>query len=228
MDHKISNTGGFFLADKPSGISSARVVSEVKKKFGFKKVGHAGTLDPFATGLLIVLVDKFTKKFDFFQTLEKEYEATVMLGKTTDTYDVEGKVISGFKGKIEIEKEKLLTALKSFEGKILQKPPSFSALKIKGTPSYKLAREGKVVELSPRKVFIKKIELTKLALPKIYLKITCSSGTYIRSLANDLGEKLGFGAYLFELKRTRIGKFDLKNATSLEELSLNDLRTNLT
>lgn len=218
---------GFFLIDKPEDWTSYDVVRFLKKKFNLRKVGHAGTLDPFATGLLIILVGKFTKKFDYFQKQEKEYEAVVFLGKTTDTYDVEGKVTSKFKGKIGLKKEKVLKVLKSFEGEIKQVPPIFSALKVKGKPAYRLARKGQDLKLEPRKVFIKKIDLQKIDPPRIYIKVTCSSGTYVRSLAYDIGEKLGFGAFLEKLVRTKIGNFILKDAKIPTGLTINDLKTNI-
>jgi len=215
---------GYFLVDKPIDWTSYDVIRLLKRKFTFEKIGHAGTLDPFASGLLIVLVGSYTKKFDYFQTLEKEYEATMYLGKTTDTYDVEGKIISEYKGKIKIEKSKLLEIFKYFKGEIEQVPPAYSALKIKGRPAYKMARKGETVKLQPRKIFIKKIDLLKTELPKIYIKVSCSSGTYIRSLAFDIGKKLGYGAYLEELKRTKIGTFKLKDAKEPKGLSMKDLR----
>lgn len=218
---------GYFLANKPAGWTSYDVVKLLKKKLGLKKIGHAGTLDPNALGLLIILVGKATKKFDYFQNLEKEYEAVVYLGKTTDTYDVEGKTMSEYKGKIKIKKDEFLKILKSFEGESLQTPPAFSALKIKGKPAYKLARKGELPKLTPRRIFIKKIELQKISIPRIYLKIICSSGTYIRSLVYDLGGKLGYGAFLEKLKRTRIGSFNLKDAKPPELLNLADLKEDL-
>ncbi len=213
---------GILLVNKPVEWTSFKVVSFLKRKLGVKKIGHAGTLDPFATGLLIILIGKATKKFAYFQTMDKEYEATIHLGKVTDTYDVEGKIIKEYKGKIEIDKEKILAVLKSFEGEIEQTPPIFSALKIKGQPAYKLARRGEEFKVKLRKVFIKKIELLKIETPIIYIKVICSSGTYIRSLAYDIGQKLGYGAFLEKLKRTRIGEYNIKEAKKPEEMNLNN------
>ena len=214
---------GFLLVNKPKDWTSFRVVNFLKHKFNLRKIGHAGTLDPFATGLLIILIGKATKRFAEFQIQEKEYEAVIYLGKVTDTYDTEGKVIEEYKGKIEINKENILKVLKSFEDEIEQVPPIFSALKIKGQPAYKLARKGLEVKVKPRKVFIKSIVLLRIDLPRIFIKTKVSSGTYIRSLAYDIGKKLGFGAYLEELKRTRIGKYNIKDAKSPEEMTLKDL-----
>lgn len=214
---------GYLLINKPVGWTSFRVVSFLKKKFVIKKIGHAGTLDPFAEGLLIILVGKATKDFDYFKTLEKEYEAVIYQGKNTDTYDVEGKIIKEYKNKIEIKRDKLKKILKLFIGETFQKPPIFSALKIKGRPAYKMARGGEVPKINPRKIFIKKIELQKIANPRIYLNIVCSSGTYIRSIAYDLGQKTGYGAFLEKLKRTRIGNYSLANAKSPDDIILKDL-----
>lgn len=225
---------GYFLINKLAGWTSYDVIRFLKKKFAqhyqksaectFKKIGHAGTLDPFAEGLLIILIGKATKKFDYFQTLEKEYEAVMHLGKTTDTYDVEGKTVSEYKGEIKIEKDKLIRILESFEGEVEQMPPAFSALKIRGRPAYKMARKGEEVKLQPRKVFIKEIKLLKIKSPLINIKVTCSSGTYIRSLAYDIGEKLGYGGYLEKLKRTRIGQLRLKDAKKPEKIIPKNLK----
>ncbi len=224
MKKKIENNG-FFLIDKPKDWTSHDIVSFVKKKFKLRKVGHAGTLDPSASGLLIVLVNKCTKKFDYFQTLEKEYEAVICLGKETTTYDKEGEIVFLYKGKIDFKEEKILKTLKLFTGKILQKPPIYSALKVKGIPAYKLARRGKSPELKERRVYIKKIDLLKIYLPNIYISIICSSGTYIRSLAYDIGKELKTGAYLTELIRTKIGNLNIKEAKSPNVLVLDDLIT---
>lgn len=215
---------GFFLINKPKSWSSYDVIRFFKKKFGFKKIGHAGTLDPLATGLLVVLLGRYTKKFSHFQRFDKEYEAVIHFGIKTDTYDKEGKIIFKYKKPVKIDKKQLLETLKSFEGEIFQKPPIYSAVKIKGKPAYKLALAKKKVELKARKRRIKEIKLRKFNLPEISLLVVCSSGTYLRSLANDIGEKLGFGAYLEELERTRIGEFNLKEAKLPQETSLSDLR----
>lgn len=215
---------GFFLVNKPVGWSSHKVVSFIKKSLNVKKVGHAGTLDPFASGLLIVLINKYTKKFDFFKGLEKQYEAVICLGKVTDTYDIEGNIVKEYRGKIFFSQETIRKTIGNFEGEILQNPPVFSALKINGVPAYRLARKGKDVKLSPRKVHIKKIVLKKYKYPYLRLSITCSSGTYIRSLAFDIGESLGVGAYLEKLTRTKIGDYDLDNAKNPEDIIFKDLK----
>lgn len=217
---------GFFLINKPKLWSSYDVIRFLKKKFGFKKIGHAGTLDPLATGLLIVLLGRYTKKFSHFQKFNKEYKAAICLGIKTDTYDREGKIVFRYKEAIKIDKKQLLKILQSFQGEILQRPPIFSAVKIKGKPAYKLALAKKKIELKPRKVKVKKIKLLKISSPKIFLQVICSSGTYLRSLAHDIGEKLGFGAHLQDLERTRIREFNLREAKPPQKISLNDLKTN--
>jgi tRNA pseudouridine55 synthase len=203
------------LVDKPKGWTSADVVAYLKKKNKLKKVGHAGTLDPMATGLLIILVDKETKRFDEFQKLQKEYGAEIELGYETDTGDGEGKVTKRFE--IEIEIERIKQELKKFEGEQMQTPPIYSAVKIKGTPAYKLARRGQTPELKAKRINVYKAELiryTKYDL-RYTIKFIVSSGTYIRSLAVDLGRKLGTGATLVGLRRTRIGEYRIEDAETI-------------
>ena len=215
--------------NKPSGITSHDVVDEVRKITGERRVGHAGTLDPFATGVLVIGVGReSTKKLgDISKNSEKEYITTLELGKISDTGDPTGKIrntnteilnnLEIRNSKLEIES--LIKTLKSFEGRIMQRPPKFSAIKIKGEPAYKKARRGEEFEIPEREVEIKEIEVMKyISPPHLKIRIVCGSGTYIRSLARDIGEALGTGAYLTELTRTRVGNFKLENSKTLEEL----------
>ncbi|HDZ88569.1 MAG TPA: tRNA pseudouridine(55) synthase TruB [Nitrospirae bacterium] len=201
--------------NKPSNISSHRAANEVRKILGAKKAGHAGTLDPLAEGVLLVCINEATKISRFLSGLDKEYKAVICLGQKTDTYDSEGKIlrtgdISGV-GLPDIE-----DVVRGFIGEINQIPPMFSAIKSSGKPLYKLARRGIVIERRPRKVRISDIEILDFRKPLLVLGIRCSKGTYIRSLADDIGESLGTGAHMCGLVRTRVGKFDLKDSVSID------------
>jgi tRNA pseudouridine55 synthase len=211
--------GGFILINKPSGITSHDVVDKLREITGVRKIGHAGTLDPFATGLLILAIGKeFTKKLSIFQKKDKEYIATLRLGAESDTFDREGKIVEKKVEKIPKRKE-VEEILKNFLGEIEQIPPAFSAKKISGKKLYELARKGIKVEPKPQRVKIYEISILKYKFPYMKIKVKCSSGTYIRSLANDIGKKLGCGAYLEELVRTKIGKFSLEEAVELSKLN---------
>lgn len=214
----LNEDGLIFLVNKPIGWSSFDVVKKIRIHFGVKKVGHAGTLDPRATGLLIVGIGKKTKRISDYSDLEKEYEATLILGATTASYDAETEVIE-CRSAAGIKKEDIIRVIKMFTGVILQKPPMYSAIKLNGKPLYKYARKGREIELEAREVEISQIDLLDFQLPEVKLRVVCSKGTYIRSLANDIGEKLGCGAHLSSLVRTRIGNFHLDDAFSLEELT---------
>ena len=206
--------------NKPKGITSHDVVDEVRRITGEKRVGHAGTLDPFATGVLVIGVARDATKLlgTLSKESEKEYEATIELGKESNTGDPEGKITNT--GKLrDITKKELLEVFKEFTGTIQQTPPHYSAIKVKGVPAYKRKRRGEESTLSPRDVVISDITIIDFQPPIIKLKITCSSGTYIRVLAQDIGTKLGTGAYLKELTRTRVGEYLLANSITLEELS---------
>lgn len=206
------------LINKPPGITSHDVVDEVRKATGIKKVGHAGTLDPFAEGLLIILVGREeTRLQSKFLNLDKEYEATLILGAETDTFDSEGKIQDT--NKLQIPKKKTVeAALKKFIGEQEQMPPAFSAKKVKGKKAYELARKGETVELEPKKVTIHNLELLDYDYPELKIRTRVSSGTYIRALARDIGRALGTGAHVKELKRTQIGEHKLKDAQTLKEL----------
>ncbi|MBR3115685.1 tRNA pseudouridine(55) synthase TruB [Candidatus Saccharibacteria bacterium] len=208
------------LVDKPEGISSFGVVAKVrgrlKAEFGHKvKVGHTGTLDPFATGLLILLSGKMTKKSGEFLKLDKEYVATMKLGYTSTTGDPEGQIQEY---SVKSVLPPIESVLSDFIGKIVQTPPRYSAIKINGERAYKLARKGQEFEIPKREVEIYEIEVLRYEYPELEIRCHVSSGTYIRTLAEDIGERLGTGAYLTALRRTRVGKYDVKDAVKLDEL----------
>ena len=209
------------LIDKPAGMSSFGVVVRVRRglrdEFGHKvKVGHTGTLDPFATGLLILLSGKNTKKSSEFLKLDKVYEASIKLGYVSDTGDIEGEIVEKSDKKVELDE--ISKVLKDFEGETLQRPPKFSAIKINGQRAYKLARAGKDFEVPTRKVTIYSIEILEYNYPILKIRCHVSSGTYIRTLAEDIGEKLGTGAYCESLRRLKIGDWDVKDAEKLPEM----------
>ncbi|MCD6550355.1 tRNA pseudouridine(55) synthase TruB [bacterium] len=208
---------GIFPVYKEKGKTSFEVVREIRRITGEKKVGHAGTLDPLAKGILVIGVGRTaTKNLSLFVSEEKEYIAKIKLGWRSTTDDREGK-----KEKVQVKKipsrKDILETLKLFIGYIYQKPPQFSAKKVSGIRAYQIARAGKQVQLSSQKVYIKRIDLIKYSWPYVVLRIICGPGTYIRSLARDIGEKLGTGAYVYDLERTRIGNFDKKSALSIQK-----------
>lgn len=213
--------GEVLLIDKPLNWTSFDVVNKIryllKSHLGIKKikVGHAGTLDPLATGLVIVCTGKLTKKIDEYQGMTKEYIADIRFGATTPTYDLEAEQDATFPFN-HITEEKLRSVLNErFSGEIEQTPPIYSAIKVKGQKAYELARKGEKVEMKKRKVTIHKVELLNFDLPDVTLDIVCSKGTYIRSLAHDLGKELNSGAHLTGLRRTGIGDLSVKDAVSI-------------
>jgi len=214
---------GFFLLNKEKGVSSNFVVQGIKKKFNFKKVGHLGTLDPMATGLLIIAVNKATKFSSYFLNEIKAYSAEVTLGGSTDTDDAEGEFL--YKKDINLSSKEVLTSLNSFLGDSLQQPPSYSALKHKGKPLYKYAREGKIIVKPPREITIFSIENTNFKTPLLSFDITCSKGTYIRAIARDIGELLGCGGYLSKLERIEQGCFSIKSAKCIDKISKDHIIT---
>lgn len=215
---------GILLVNKPAGITSHDVVDKIRRKYGIKKVGHAGTLDPMATGLLIILLGCFTKRSNEFLNCDKAYEGTLLLGVNTDTADKEGKITSEKElDEKKLDKKYLENIFSSFMGETEQIPPMFSAKKINGKPLYKLARKGIVVKREPKKITITEIKITEIALPRIQFRVRCSKGTYIRQLAHDIGEKIGCGAHLVSLCRTAIGRFELKNAVEIDDLNTKEL-----
>jgi tRNA pseudouridine55 synthase len=221
--------GKVILINKPFDWTSFDVVRKIRNLIRVKKVGHAGTLDPLATGLLIVCTGKFTKKINEYQAQEKEYTGTFTLGAVTPTYDLESEP-QNFKDYSFVTKELLEETTKQFMGEIEQVPPIHSAIKQKGKPVYLLARKGIDVKLEPRKITIKEFEIIKMELPVVSFRVVCTTGTYIRSLANDFGKALDCGAYLSALCRTRIGEFKLEDAMSLKMfedlIKENDLKSN--
>ena len=214
----IFEEGQLLLINKPLRWTSFDAVNKIRNITRAKKVGHAGTLDPLATGLLIICTGKFTKKINEYQAQEKEYSGTFTLGASTATYDLESEP-GNFKPFEYLTELEISSAAKKFTGEILQTPPAHSAIKMEGKRVYELARQGKEVKLEPRKIFIKEFEIIKIELPLVYFRVVCSTGTYIRSLAHDLGEVLGCGAYLSSLCRTRIGNFLLQDAVTPEDFA---------
>jgi len=211
---------GILIINKPIGPTSHDMVYKMRRITGIKKIGHAGTLDPFASGILVILIGKATKLQYKFMEMDKTYVGTLKLGEISDTYDITGvksKIrISNFKS---ITNDKISETLKTFIGEIKQTPPIYSAIKINGQNAYKLARKGIKPKIKPRKIKIYSIKLLKYKWPHLQIEVSCSKGTYIRSLANDIGKKIGCGAYLEKLTRTKVGKFNLKNSANPESLN---------
>lgn len=221
---------GLLLVDKPSGISSFGVVSRVrgiiKAATGQKiKVGHSGTLDPFATGLLILAIGSYTKRLGEMLKLDKTYLVEMILGATSSTGDPEGELQKV--SEITPDLSEIQEILKSFTGKQLQKPPAFSAIKINGQRAYKLARTGQAVDLPPREIEIYQLELISYAYPTVTFKVDVSSGTYIRSLVEDIGHTLQTGAYCSSLRRESIGRFNVRYSISLENLSYSKIEQSI-
>lgn len=213
--------GSVILIDKPLEWSSFDVVNKIRillqKRFRYKwlKVGHSGTLDPLATGLLIICTGNATKEMIKYLNLEKEYIATICLGKTTPSYDLETEINQTYPTE-HITRERILVILPQFTGKIKQIPPVFSAKRMKGKRAYDFARKGENIEIKPSVVYIREIELVEYNRPVLVLRIRCGKGTYIRALARDIGESLGSGAHLIALKRTAIGDFKISDAFTLK------------
>jgi tRNA pseudouridine55 synthase len=213
----IHDTGGVILVDKDLQWTSFDVIAKLRNLFKIKKIGHAGTLDPLASGLLIICCGKFTKKINEYQGLDKTYIAKIKIGATTETDDSE-KPEQNIKDISFVTDDDIKSACRAFEGKILQIPPKYSAKKVKGQRLYKLARKGMDVEIKPVEVEVHYIKILKIDLPFIDVEIKCSKGTYIRSLARDIGEKLGTGAYLASLRRTAIGDYNVENALTVNDI----------
>jgi len=203
--------GKVLLIDKPLRWTSFDAVRKIRNLVRIKKVGHAGTLDPLATGLLIICTGKFTKRINEYMAKEKEYTGSITLGATTPTYDLESEP-GNHQPVDHISQEAIEKAAQQLTGEIMQVPPAHSAIKVDGKRVYELARQGKEVKLEPRKITIHSFAIEKIEMPVIYFKVVCSTGTYIRSLANDIGALLGCGGYLSGLCRTRIGEFQLADA----------------
>lgn len=217
MDEK----GGIIVIDKPAGITSARVVQKVKKALMAEKAGHLGTLDPIATGVLCLAVNRGTKLVEFSQNGYKTYYAVIKLGEETDTLDAEGKIVRTAEIN-NVTEETVTAALEGLKGTISQIPPMYSALKKNGKPLYKLARQGKEVERQPRQVEIASLQLKRLNLPYLYLSVICSGGTYIRSLAAELGRLLGCGGHLLGLRRVASEPWNLNQSVILSDFDSKD------
>jgi tRNA pseudouridine55 synthase len=208
---------GVLVIDKPVGMTSHDVVQVIRKGTNIRRAGHTGTLDPRASGVLIILVGPAVRLSEYVSASDKRYQAVITLGKTTDTYDEDGKQTST--APVDITEEQFEKELMTFIGDIEQVPPPYSAVKVQGRKAYEMAREGEEVDLAPRIISVYSLELLEWAPPEVVIDIFCSSGTYVRSLANDLGERLGCGATLTGLRRTKSGKFTLRDAVPLRKLS---------
>lgn len=210
---------GILLINKPVDWTSHDVVAYIRGVTRIRQIGHTGTLDPFATGLLILLIDSATKQADSFHKFAKTYQALVKLGVETDTYDRTGKIVAENTQLSPLPIELIKEGLEKFKGEIQQVPPAFSAKKIKGKKAYDFARKSLEIELKPNTITIHEIIIDDYSFPFLKLTITCSTGTYIRSLAHDLGKELEVGATLWELERTKIGPYDVKNSTDPKSLN---------
>jgi tRNA pseudouridine55 synthase len=208
---------GILLVDKPRDHTSHDVVARLRGKLKMKRVGHAGTLDPMATGLLIILVGKATRVSQYLISLDKEYEGTVEFGKVTDTQDADGEMMET-RPVPPLTEAEIKAAIQGFLGDQYQMPPMYSAIKIDGVPLYKSARKGEEVEREPRFIRVMNWDITRLALPQFDFRLRCTKGTYVRTLAHDLGQKLGCGAFLAALRRTATDKFNVSQALTLDEL----------
>ncbi len=208
---------GALVVDKPVGMTSHDVVQAIRNGTGLRRAGHTGTLDPRASGVLVILVGPAVRLSEYVSASDKRYQAIIRLGGTTDTFDAEGK-FTPTKDPVNVTEAEFEEALKSFVGEIEQVPPAHSAVKVGGRKAYEMARKGEEVELEPRKITVHHLEVLEWTPPEVVIDVHCSSGTYVRSLANDLGKKLGCGAYLVGLRRTKSGKFTLRDATPLRKL----------
>jgi tRNA pseudouridine55 synthase len=207
---------GVLVVDKPVGLTSHDVVQIVRRGTNIRRAGHTGTLDPRASGVLVILIGPAVRLSEYVSASDKRYQAIVRLGTTTDTYDSDGNVTSS--KPVDIGEVQFEETLKTFIGEIEQTPPPYSAVKIKGRKAYEMAREGEEVDLQPRKIQVFNLELLEWTPPEAVIDVYCSSGTYVRSLANDLGTSLGCGAYLVGLRRTKSGRFTLRDAVPLRKL----------
>lgn len=217
-DFEMQNAiSGVLVVDKPVGLTSHDVVQIVRKGTNIRRAGHTGTLDPRASGVLVILIGPAVRLSEYVSASDKRYQAVVRLGTRTDTYDADGRVVSTAPVD-NITEQQFEEALKQFIGTIEQVPPPYSAVKIKGRKAYEMAREGEEVDLSPRTIQVYNLELLEWAPPEAVIDVYCSSGTYVRSLAHDLGESLGCGAHLVGLRRTKSGRFTLRDAVPLRKL----------
>ncbi len=209
---------GVLVVDKPVGLTSHDIVEIVRRGTGIRRAGHTGTLDPRASGVLVILVGPAVRLSEFVSAADKRYQAIIRLGGSTDTFDADGRFTHTSSTPVNITEEQFEKALKNFIGQIEQTPPPFSAVKVHGRKAYDMAREGETVDLQPRIINVYHLEVLEWAPPEVVIDVHCSSGTYVRSLANDLGNVLGCGAYLVGLRRTKSGRFSLRDATPLRKL----------
>jgi tRNA pseudouridine55 synthase len=208
---------GVLVVDKPVGMTSHDVVQAIRNGTGLRRAGHTGTLDPRASGVLVILVGPAVRLSEYVSASDKRYQAIIRLGSATDTFDSEGKFTRS-DTPVNVTETQFEEVLQTFVGEIEQTPPPYSAVKVQGRKAYEMAREGEEVELAPRIIQVHHLEVLEWAPPEVVVDVHCSSGTYVRSLANDLGEKLGCGAYLVGLRRTKSGRFSLRDATPLRKL----------
>lgn len=213
------SSGEVILIDKPIGWSSFKAVYKIRQATGVKKVGHAGTLDPLASGLLIICTGKKTKEITKYQDFEKTYTGTITLGQSSPSMDLETE-ISSTNSTENITEKQILEIRDTFVGKIAQIPPMYSAIKVNGKSLYKMARKGKTIERLPREITVSSFEIKNISLPQVDFEIVCSKGTYIRSIANDFGEKLGCGGLLSSLRRTKIGCYSVEDALDTNEFAV--------
>ena len=208
---------GALVVDKPVGMTSHDVVQAIRNGTGLRRAGHTGTLDPRASGVLVILVGPAVRLSEYVSASDKRYQAIIRLGGSTDTFDAEG-LVTPTKDPVNVTEAQFETALQTFVGEIEQTPPPYSAVKVQGRKAYEMAREGEEVELAPRKITVHHLEVLEWAPPEVVIDVHCSSGTYVRSLANDLGVMLGCGAYLVGLRRTKSGRFSLRDSVPLRKL----------
>jgi len=225
----VKEIEGVLLVDKPSGMTSHDVVYRLRRKLQIQRIGHAGTLDPMATGLLIMLIGKATRISQYLISVDKIYEGEITLGSTTNSQDAEGEVMES-RPVPPLTEQELRDSMKTFLGDQYQTPPMFSAIKVGGVPLYKMARQGEEIAREPRFIRVAAFELLSLNLPKLTFRLDCTKGTYVRTVAHDLGTKLGCGAHLSALRRTGSGKFTIAQCTSLDaiqEMSLAEIEKRL-
>ena len=208
---------GVLVVDKPVGMTSHDVVQAIRNGTGLRRAGHTGTLDPRASGVLVILVGPAVRLSEYVSASDKRYQAIIRMGGRPDTFDADGKFTQDNQP-INVTEQQFEDVLKTFVGEIEQTPPPYSAVKVQGRKAYEMARKGEEVELEPRKITVHHLEVLEWAPPEVVIDVHCSSGTYVRSLANDLGEKLGCGAYLVGLRRTKSGRFSLRDAVPLRKL----------
>ena len=224
VETKKRTLEGIVVINKPTGMTSHDVVNRVRRTFKMKRVGHAGTLDPLATGVLVMLLGQATKLFPKFEAFDKAYRATLILGKRTDSADIQGKLLEE-KPFEHITHDQVENILKEFVGAIEQVPPMVSALKMNGKRLYQLARQGIEVKREPRKIRIDKLELVDFHPPRVTFYLECSKGTYVRKIAEDVGERLGCGACIDEIERTKVGPFVIESAVGLDQLTEQDVQS---